>query len=189
MLEPLNGYVYEGRDLIAPNAVFLEQFMGEDRKGYYIDNSLLGEGESLEEYTIAIPAVDLKKGSYEVKIKYKTGTNVNTYTVSSESNYHHTKIGHINVGLDPEKEERVFLLESDLDIDGYAIKIEFSGENYIFVDSVSIQETLSFKIKSLSKIIILILSINSIWLVSKKMVIKLEKINWQSIFCWEVLLY
>lgn len=168
LCKPLSKHEYEGQELIAPKAIFLEQFMGEDRNGYYIDNSMLEEGIDLEEYAIVIPSTDLKKGSYEIKICYKTGTNVNTYTVSSTSSYWQTKIERSNVGLNPEIEECVFGVESDLDIEGYTIKIKFAGENYIFVDKVLIQETSSWRIKNLTKIIVLLLVVNSIWLINKK---------------------
>ena len=168
LCKPLNKHEYVGQELIAPNGIFLEKFMGEERNGYYIDNSLLGENADLEEYTIVIPETDLKRGSYDVKISYKTETNVNTYTVSSASSYWQTKINRLNIGLKPDREEVVFKVESDLEIEGYTIKIRFAGENYIFVDKVLIQENFSWRIKNLTKITVLLLLANCIWFTNRK---------------------
>ena len=165
LLRPLSKYEYRGKDLIAPKAIFLEQFLGESRDGYYIDNSLISEGEKLQEYRIENPKTDLKKGSYEISIGYSTGTNVNVYTADSESGYYHVKMGRQNIGLDPGKNECTFSLESDSDIEGYAIEIKFSGENYIFVDKISISETPFAKIKNLITTVFIILLLNYICVV------------------------
>ena len=168
LVKPLDKYEYMEDKLIAPKAVFLEQFMGEDRNGYYIDNSLRTEGEELGEYTIATPAIDLKKGSYEIKIRYKTAINECTYMIDSESNFPHLKVGRKDIALSPDEQECIFTIESDVNVEGCAVKVKFPGYNYIFVDEISIYETMSWKVKHLITVLSLVLLINSLWLMRRK---------------------
>lgn len=129
---------------------------------------LVSQGENVEHFIIETPRTDLKRGSYEVKINYGASSNANVYAASSESNYYQMKIGRQNISLNPERNECGFSIESNLDVDGYSVKIDSIGKDDIRVDKVSIVETASAKIKNLITVIFLIVVVNSGWIVYKK---------------------
>ena len=182
--KPLNQHEYNGSNFIAPKAEYTESFTDKNIDGYYVDETMIAEGDSLFDYRIEIPGTNLKRGSYEVRISYSTNTNTNTYRTGSWSEYYQTEIGRQYVTLDPEKNECVFSMESDLDVDGYTVGVNFGGEGYIFVDNISITETSSAKIRNLVTVVFTIFIINCLWITYKR---KSEAFNKNNITVWLIL--
>lgn len=166
--KPLSNYSYSGKELIAERAVFLENFIDGQENGFYFDDSMVEEGDDLQDYTISTPKFNIKKGSYEVKINYSTGTNVNTYTVNSDSNIYSLKIEMKNIGLQSNEKEHVFTIDPDVDVDGVSIDIKFSGDNYIFVNEVSVVETNVWKIQRLVIITGILALFNTVCLIYRR---------------------
>lgn len=181
---PLNKYEYDGSSFIATKAKYVENFNGENIDGYYVDETMVAEGEELFDYRIEIPGTNLKRGSYEVRISYSADANTNTYRTGSWSEYYQTEIGRQYVTLDFKKNECVFSMESDLDVDGYTVAVNFGGEGYIFVDNISIIETSSAKIRNLVTVVFTILIINCLWITYKR---KPEAFNKNNITIWLIL--
>lgn len=174
---PLSKYEYDGANCIASKAKYVENFMNENKDGYYVDETMIAEGEKLVDYRIEIPGTDLKRGSYEIRIEYSAGAAVNTYRTNSWSEYYQTKIGRQYIILDPKKKECTFSMESDLDVKGYTVCVDFGGEDYVFVDKILITETSVSKVRNLATTIILIMSFNYLWIAYKRKKIIFNKRN------------
>lgn len=175
--KPLSNYEYTGLDFVASKGKYVENFMNGNRSGYYIDESMVEEGDDLFDYRIEIPGTNLNRGSYEVKISYSTGSDTNTYRTGSWSEYYQTEIGRQYVELDSKKNECVFSMESNVDVEGYTVGVNFNGEEYVFVDKISVTETSAFKVRNLVTTIFVILLFNSLWITYKRKTEMFKKNN------------
>ena len=154
LLKPLKTYTFAGEELICKGGVYLEDFINGMAKGYYIDDSLIPE-DSTEELYIKMPETDLAPGSYIVTIGYDTDANNQIYRVSADHRTYSIRTGRVNRTLDADSQECQFSFESALKVDGYSIKVIYSGSNYIFVNDIKIEETNAMKVKSVFCILFL----------------------------------
>ena len=160
---PLENYFFRGSELESNNAIFLDEINGMNQ-GYYMDSSMITDDSNLDDYVIRTPYIDLKRGSYQVRIGYSTETNINTYTVSSLSNFYSSKIGRQSVSLSKYQQECSFTFETNVPIKGYWIDVNFLGDNYLFVNEISVCETNTYKVKFLILTLLTCFIINSIYL-------------------------
>lgn len=141
---PNTEYVFSGQELESDYAIYMENFLEGYGAGYYMDNSLNAPGTEGEDYsllTVSTPEMNLHRGSYEVRISYSTNDHNNSCDV--EADYPtYTLFTSINgKGLSTETDEKMFRWSSPIAVNGYRVLLRYSGNGYLFVDSVSVRET------------------------------------------------
>lgn len=149
---PMHQYVYAGEELESEYGLFFA-FPGYDI-GCYLDNSI-DTGEeivSADPYFeapsllfVSSPATDLPRGSYRVSIIYDTQGDTQSYSASSDYNTFPVLTGHEKVHLSPQYHEATFHFSSPIKVEGYQVRADYDGNGYLFVESISISETNSWK--------------------------------------------
>ncbi len=148
---PLQRFDFSGKELEQKGAIFIETFPNGMQNGYYIDDSMtedgIGAAELEENYFIRTPRIDLKRGSYQVRISYSSGGERNDYTNRSESNQYTVRMGREHTDLPSDREENIFTFESESLVEGYQLTVNFENDGYIFVNEISVEETNTWKIQ------------------------------------------
>ena len=145
---PNRTYILDGEKLVSKYGIYIENFMGTGRNGYYLDNSIHADEEELktveseqELMTIATAPVDLHHGSYEIEIDYSTDDDTQIYAASGLYNTWRLNIGRKKVELSSKDTAEVYPLYTGLKARGYQITVQYTGNGYLFVDKVVIRET------------------------------------------------
>lgn len=175
-LRPLQSFVFEGKNLEAEGAVFLDKFSDEMENGWYIDETMVETDSNLaENYFIRMPFIDADRGSYQVRISYSTGADTSTYKTVVMSNQYTIKMGRWEVPLSQDKEEVVFTFESGNAIDDYQLIINYGGDSWLFVNEISVTETNDWKVKQLVYALLIIAAIDTLLYLYKKKKYLFEK--------------
>lgn len=175
-LRPLQSFVFEGKNLEAKGAVFLDKFSDGMENGWYIDEMMVETDSDLaENYFIRIPFIDADRGSYQVRISYSTGTDTSTYKTVVMSNQYTIKMGRWEVPLRPDKKEVVFTFESGNAIDDYQLIVNYGGDSWLFVNEISVTETNAWKVKQLIYAVLIIVAIDSLIYLYKRKKYLFEK--------------
>lgn len=164
---PLEKCEFQGTELETNGAIFLNEVNGM-KQGYYIDSTMINEDSNLDEFVIGTPNLDLKRGSYQVKISYSTDANNNQYTVSSISDFNFVKMGRQSINLSSKEHECLFTFETDVPVKGYRVDVFFAGESYLFVNEISVLETNAYKVKHLILLLLTCFAISAIYFLHAK---------------------
>ncbi|RKM57839.1 hypothetical protein D6855_12375 [Butyrivibrio sp. CB08] len=147
---PLRHYSYSIDGFQSDGGVLLEGLFDVTESGIYIDNAITEEkgtmtdGTVIPWATVTSPATDLRFGSYNIIFKYLTSDHNNTYSCSSLYNTIPVILLRENMGLneisDPDG-RMVITLNSALNVDGYQVLFNYTGNGYLYVYGMEIQET------------------------------------------------
>ncbi len=142
---PLHSYLYEGNDLTCDYCKYIE-YSDDLKSGCYVDASLVTDKTIDPKFLyITTPYVDLPAGSYQVAITYATDEEGQKYSVTSKFRTYSAVAGHERILL-PVKENKVeFSFFSPIKVEEYQVHIDYSGSGCLFVESVSICETNTWK--------------------------------------------
>ncbi|WP_029233428.1 hypothetical protein [Butyrivibrio sp. VCB2006] len=157
---PKSHYSYEGSELESPSGIFMDSMMDVTEPGFYIDNSV---AESGAEGVVVTPATNLRFGSYNVTLKYLASNTGNSYSCVSDWNTMPVTLGRTKDGLDRNDntgKPMVITLNSALNVGGYQVQYNFSGDGYLYVYGLEIQETNWWKVYLLLVVICLSLIVN-----------------------------
>lgn len=170
---PEHQYIYSGNDLVSDYGLYFA-YPGGYNTGCYLDNSIeLNPGDTA--MTISTPDIDLPRGSYQVSITYDTGDDTQHYHVSSAYNTYQVIAGHENVQLSPTEHQTGYSFFSPLKMDGYRICASYSGNSYLFIESISILETKDWKRVTLFWILLFSILLDSILFFRRKYADRLTK--------------
>ena len=145
-LIPRSHYEYAGSDFESENGIYMEGLLDVTEPGYYVDNTVAEAGT---EKVVVSPATDLRFGSYDVTIKYMASNTGNTYSCESDWNTMPVTLGRTKAGLNRVETAdggMTIKLNSALNVGAYQVAYNFSGDGYLYVYGMEIQETNWWKI-------------------------------------------
>ncbi len=143
---PLSHYSYLGKDFESESGIFMEGLLDVAEPGYYVDNTVAEAGT---EKVVVSPATNLRFGSYDVTIKYMASNTGNTYSCESDWNTMPVTLGRTKAGLkrvETADGGMTIKLNSALNVGEYRVEFNFSGDGYLYVYGMEIQETSWWKI-------------------------------------------
>lgn len=141
---PLHSYVYQGNDLTA--AVCRHTAYGDYGVGCYLDQELVSDSSVDPSYLyISNPAVDLPKGSYQVSIVYSTDDPDQKYVFTSKYRTYPVIAGHNGNRLPTDADRVDIVLSSPVPVKEFQVHINYSGDGYLFVESIAVNETNAWK--------------------------------------------
>lgn len=143
---PLSHYSYSGNDFESESGIFMEGLLDVADPGYYVDNTVAEAGA---DKVVVSPASDLRFGSYDVTIKYMASNTGNTYSCESDWNTMPVTLGRTKAGLkrvEAADGGMIIKLNSALNVGEYRVEFNFSGDGYLYVYGMEIQETIWWKI-------------------------------------------
>ena len=143
---PLSHYSYSGKDFESESGIFMEGLLDVAEPGYYVDNTVAEAGA---DKVVVSPATDLRFGSYDVTIKYMASNTGNTYSCESDWNTMPVTLGRTKAGLkrvETADGGMTIKLNSTLNVGEYRVEFNFSGDGYLYVYGMEIQETSWWKI-------------------------------------------
>lgn len=143
---PLSHYSYSGNDFESESGIFMEGLLDVAEPGYYVDNTVAEAGA---DKVVVSPATDLRFGSYDVTIKYMASNTGNTYSCESDWNTMPVTLGRTKAGLkrvETADGRMTIKLNSALNVGEYRVEFNFSGDGYLYVYGMEIQETSWWKI-------------------------------------------
>lgn len=141
---PLHSYTYHGRDLTA-GACRFTTYKGHDL-GCYVDMDLLTEASVDPQYIyITTPAVDLPRGSYRVTIDYQTDDANQKYAFTSALNIPSVVVAHDGCRIPMDADRTVQSFSSSVPVDAFEVHLNYSGNGYLFVERITIEETNAWK--------------------------------------------
>lgn len=142
---PLHQYTFAGHDLTGEFCTYLE-YDEDYGLGCYLDQSLITDESVDPTYLyITTPYVDLPRGSYDVTIAYSTDSSENRYSASEKYSTYSVVAGTQGNRLPQKKRELVYSFFAPTNVREYQVHANYSGEGYLFVESVTIQETNAWK--------------------------------------------
>ena len=169
---PLSVYSFSGRELLCPEGIFFENFLGSGRDGYYLDTSMVPEEtmekEKEERFTVSTPPINLSRGSYDVSISYQTEENLHTYTAMAKYKTYHVVGEKREIGLNPSRNSQTFSFLSPLKVEDYQLQVSYNNVSYLFVDNISIGETNSWKAQQLFWTVIFCFVLNRVYFYYRK---------------------
>lgn len=170
-LRPNVEFVFSGADLESAYGIYMENFLEGYGGGYYLDNGIDAPGTEEEDYsllTVASPEMNLRRGSYEVEISYSTNGSANTCGIEADYRTWPILTGLDGKGLDMGDGLRVFRWSSPIPVDGYQIIMHYNGNGYLFVDSIRIRETDTWKNVTLFCAVLYLIVLGMAWLCRKR---------------------
>ncbi|MDD7027453.1 MAG: hypothetical protein PUI46_10250 [Lachnospiraceae bacterium] len=169
---PLSVYSFSGRELLCPEGIFFENFLGSGRDGYYLDTSMVPEEtmekEKEERFTVSTPPINLSRGSYDVSISYQTEENLHTYTAMAKYKTYHVVGEKREIGLNPSRNSQTFSFLSPLKVEDYQLQVSYNNVSYLFVDNISIRETNPWKAQQLFWTVIFCFVLNGVYFYYRK---------------------
>ena len=164
-------FVFSGADLESAYGIYMENFLEGYGGGYYLDNGIDAPGTNEEDYsllTVASPEMNLRRGSYEVEISYSTNGNANTCDIEADYRTWPILLNLDGKGLDVGEGMKVFRWNSPIPVDGYQIIMRYNGNGYLFVDSIRIRETDTWKNVTLFCAVLFLAVLGMVWLFRKR---------------------
>lgn len=168
---PLKNYSYTGEDFSSEKAVLMDELLDVHEKGYYVDNGMVSEednddsGDETAWAKIISPETDLRFGSYNITFKYLTADHSNTYTTNSLYNTIPVVLGRRGAGLseiERADQNMVITLNSPLNVKGYKVSFNFTGNGYLYVYGLEIQETNWWKWYILFWLVVLFIAVDCV---------------------------
>ena len=157
---PRAHFEYAGADFESENGIYMEGLLDVAEPGYYIDNTVAEAGS---EKVVVSPATNLRFGSYDVTIKYMASNTGNTYSCESAWNTMPVTLGRTKAGLkrvETSDGGMTIKLNSALNVGEYRVEYNFSGDGYLYVYGMEIQETNWWKIYLLLVVLSVSLIVN-----------------------------
>lgn len=131
----------------------LEQFPTIDGSGLYIDNSMFTDEQAADgepKIVVDSPAVNLPAGSYKITLHYASNDNPNTYCSKYSRKEWYLNDHENEKTLSPAEPGSLTITEESLfPIDGFSIETSYGGNGYLFLSSIDVQETMTFRYKYL----------------------------------------
>ena len=168
---PKAEFLFSGADLESAYGIYMENFLEGYGGGYYLDNGIEAPGTEEEDYsllTVASPGINLGRGSYEVEISYSTNGSANTCGIEADYRTWPILTGLDGKGLDMGDGLRVFRWSSPIPVDGYQIVMHYNGNGYLFVDSIRVRETDTWKNVTLFCAVLYLIVLGAAWLCRKR---------------------
>ncbi len=142
---PLHQYVFAGRDLTGEFCTYLD-YSEDYGLGCYLDQSLITDDSVDPKYLyITTPYTDLPRGSYEVTIVYSTDDFNNKYSANEKYSTYSVVAGTQGNRLPQKKHELKYSFFAPTTVREYQVHANYSGKGYLFLESVTIQETNAWK--------------------------------------------
>ena len=160
LLIPHAHFEYSGADFESENGIYMEGLLDVAEPGYYIDNTVAEAGS---EKVVVSPATNLRFGSYDVTIKYMASNTGNSYSCESAWNTMPVTLGRTKAGLKRVETSdcgMTIKLNSALNVGEYRVEYNFSGDGYLYVYGMEIQETNWWKIYLLLVVLCVSLIVN-----------------------------
>ena len=143
-MTPLRSYTYQGQDLAANAGRYMAY--GDYGLGCYVDLDLITEAAIDPQYVyISTPSVDLHGGSYQVSVAYSTDNPNQKCAYTSKYRTYPVIAGHDGNRIPMRTDTVDFALFSPIAVEEFEVHIDYSGKGYLFVQSISIQETYAWK--------------------------------------------
>ncbi len=160
LLIPRAHFEYSGADFESENGIYMEGLLDVTEPGYYVDNTVAEAGA---EKVVVSPMTNLRFGSYDVTIKYMASNTGNTYSCESDWNTMPVTLGRTKAGLNRAETAdggMTIKLNSALNVGEYRVEYNFSGDGYLYVYGMEIQETNWWKIYLLLVVLCVSLIVN-----------------------------
>ncbi len=133
----ISGYTKEKTVIDIPYADFIGTTIPDDRGGWYVDASFPLENSGIFDYT---PDMPLKKGTYDITIRYETDTENNTCSVrASTKGFWGLRAD--TVHLSPRTQELTFMVYLNEDVEDFRLETYFGREGYMIIKGCTITET------------------------------------------------
>lgn len=131
---------------------------------------LLAEAAADPQYIyITTPAVDLPRGSYRVTIDYQTDDADQKYTFTSALNLPSVAVAHDGCRMPVDADRMVQTFSSSMPVDAFAVHLNYSGNGYLFVERITIEETNAWKNIRLFWVLVISILIDGFFLWYRKL--------------------
>ncbi len=133
----ISGYTKEKTVVHIPYMDFIGTTIPDDRDGWYVDASFPLESSKIFDYT---PEIPLKKGTYDITVRYETDSENNTCSVrASTKDFWGLRADTLH--LSPKTQEMTFMIYLSEDVEDFRLETYFGGEGYMIVKGCTITET------------------------------------------------
>lgn len=137
---PLRSYHYQGKDLIGEYGRY--QSLGGSGMGCYVDRDLIDAASVDPQYVyITTPPVDLPRGSYRVTVNYATDDSGQRYAFTAKYRTYPIVAGNDGNRLPMDAGRMDLHFSTPARAEGYEVHVNYSGSGYLFVESITVQET------------------------------------------------
>lgn len=133
----ISGYAKEKTVIDIPYTDFIGTTIPDDRGGWYVDSSFLLESSRIFDYT---PDMPLKKGTYDITVRYETDTENNTCIVNA-STKGFWGLRADTLHLSPRTQEMTFMIYLNEDVEDFRLETYFGREGYMIIKGCTITET------------------------------------------------
>ncbi len=106
-----------------------------------MDESLITDDIDPKYIYITTPYVNLPRGSYRVSMIYSTDDPDQKYAFTSDYRIDSVVTGHDGNRIPMDEGSVEHFFSSPARVDGFQVHINYSGSGYLFVESISIEET------------------------------------------------
>lgn len=107
---------------------------------------LIAEAAADPQYIyITTPTVDLPRGSYRVTIDYQTDDTDQKYAFTSALNIPSVVVAHDGCRIPMDAVRTVQTFSSSMPVDAFTVHLNYSGNGYLFVERITIEETNAWK--------------------------------------------
>lgn len=137
LLYLISGYTKEKTVVNIPYTDFIGTTIPDDRGGWYVDASFPLEPSGIFDYT---PDMPLKKGTYDITVRYETDTENNTCSVAA-STKGFWGLRADTLHLSPRTQEMTFMIYLYEDVEDFEFRTYFGREGYLIIKGVTITET------------------------------------------------
>lgn len=143
-LEQSGGYYFEAN------------VVDENDPGWYVDNSM-----EYGEVFVQSPKVDLKTGSYDVTINYRSQGEGSGYSFFSDDATYRTLLGRVDESLEGGRKNKTMSVSYLRKVEGFSVSIHYGGDGYLLVSSIQICQTRALERMLLASV----LFIGGCWLI------------------------
>lgn len=133
----ISGYAREKKVIHIPHTDFIGTTIPDDRGGWYVDASFPLEPSGIFDYT---PDMPLKKGTYDITVRYETDTDKNTCSVTASTKGFWGLCAD-TLHLSPKTQEMTFMIYLKEDVEDFRLETYFGREGYMIIKGCTITET------------------------------------------------
>lgn len=133
----ISGYTKEKTVIDIPYTDFIGTTIPDDRDGWYVDDTFPLESSGIFDYT---PDMPLKKGTYDITVRYETDTENNTCSVrASTKGFWGLRADTLH--LSPRTQEMTFMIYLNEDVEDFRLETYFGREGYMIIKGCTVTET------------------------------------------------
>lgn len=158
------GYTKEKTVIDIPHTDFVGTTIPDDRDGWYVDASFPLEPSGLFDYT---PDMPLKKGTYDITVRYETDTEHNTCSVTA-STKGFWGLRADTLHLSPRTQEMTFMIYLNEDVEDFRLETYFGKEGYMIIKGCTVTETRAALRMQLTVALLLFLLLDLLLLAKQK---------------------